>query len=45
MVKWILIVLGAVLLIGGFYVVIQKGGALEMQPEHAVETPAAPSAK
>jgi hypothetical protein len=37
--KWIAIILGAALLIGGFYLVITKGGALEMQQEHAVEAP------
>lgn len=38
--KWIAIILGAALLIGGFYMVMTKGGALEMQQEHAVEAPA-----
>ena len=38
--KWVLIALGAALLIGGSYYVLTHGGALEMQPEHAVETPA-----
>lgn len=38
--KWIAIILGVGLLIGAFYMVMSKGGALEMQPEHAVEAPA-----
>jgi hypothetical protein len=38
--KWVWIVLGAGLLIGGGYFVLTHGGALEMQPEHAVEAPA-----
>ena len=38
MLKWILIVI-TVIIIGGAYYVLKKGGGLEMQPEHAVETP------
>jgi hypothetical protein len=39
MMKWVLIVIG-LLIVGGAYYVITSGGALEMQPEHAVEMPA-----
>jgi len=39
MMKWIIIALGLAL-VGGGYFVISRGGALEMQPEHAVEAPA-----
>ena len=39
MLKWILIAVG-LLIVGGAYYVITSGGALEMQPEHAVEAPA-----
>jgi len=37
--KWAFMVLGGALLIGGAYYVLTHGGALEMQPEHAVEAP------
>lgn len=38
--KWIAIIIGVALLIGAFYIIMTKGGALEMQQEHAVEAPA-----
>ncbi len=39
MLKWILIVLAVALLVGASYYILTHGGALEMQPEHAVEAP------
>ena len=38
--KWIAIILGVALFAAALYVVMTKGGALEMQQEHAVEAPA-----
>lgn len=38
MTKWIVIILA--LIIGGTIFVLKSGGGLEMQPEHAVDTPA-----
>jgi|GEM_PF-5872684 hypothetical protein len=42
MMKWILILLALILFIGGGYYILTHGGALEMQQEHAVETPSSP---
>lgn len=43
--KWIVIILAVALFGFGIYTVLTKGGALEMQQEHAVEAPAsAPTA-
>jgi hypothetical protein len=39
MLKWILIVLAVALVMGASYYIVTHGGALEMQPEHAVEAP------
>jgi F0F1-type ATP synthase assembly protein I len=38
--KWIVIILVIALFGAGIYIVMTKGGVLEMQPEHAVEAPA-----
>jgi hypothetical protein len=38
--KWIAIILAVALFSAAVYIVMTKGGVLEMQPEHAVETPA-----
>lgn len=40
MLKWIIIAVVAALFIGASYYILTHGGALEMQPEHAVEAPA-----
>ncbi len=38
--KWVIIIIAVLLFAGAFYKVMTKGGALEMQQEHAVEAPA-----
>lgn len=38
--KWVAIILAIALFGVGIYIVLTKGGALEMQQEHAMEAPA-----
>ncbi len=39
MLKWFIIFAVVAALIGASYYIVTHGGALEMQPEHAVEAP------
>lgn len=39
MMKWVIVAVVVALLVGASYYILTHGGALEMQPEHAVEAP------